>query len=182
MFLLERYLRLKIKAVRAGAPIQINIVNDFINCCKYYGVKVQRLLCEFYLHNLVLDQETDLNPGPFVGDIQLQAFVSFGVNQLKWLRAYNTFQRQENSLDLWVRAEPRDPVQLWRSHRNLMRTPGVIEMIGPMHEDLIRNSLEYFLAIKDLAIDAAKFRYRVSSPSIRLREPFRYENFELAAS
>ena len=63
-----------------------------------------------------------------------------------------------------------------------MRTPGVIEMIGPMHEDLIRNSLEYFLAIKDLAIDAAKFRYQVSSPSIQLREPFRYENFELAAS
>ena len=116
------------------------------------------------------------------GDIQLQAFVSFGVNQLKWLRAYNTFQRQENSLDLWVRAEPRNPVQLWRTHRNLMRTPGVIETLGPMHEDLIRHSLEYFLTIKDLAIDAAQFRYRISSPSIQLREPFRYENFELAAS
>lgn len=32
LFLLERYLRLKIKVVRAGAPIQINIVNDFIDC------------------------------------------------------------------------------------------------------------------------------------------------------
>ena len=137
LFLLEQYLRLKIKAVRAGAPIQINTVNDFIDCCKHYGVKVQRLLCEFYLHNLVLDQENDLNPGPFVGDIQLQAFVSFGVNQLKWLRAYNTFQRQENSLDLWVRDEPRDLVLLCRAHRNLMRTPCVMETLGPMHEDLI---------------------------------------------
>ncbi len=137
LFLLERYLQLKIKAVRVGAPIQINTVNDFIDCCKHYGIKVQRLLCEFYLQNLVLDQETDLNPGPFVGDIQLQAFVSFGVNQLKWLKAYNTFQRQENRLDLWVRAEPRDPVLLWRAHRNLMRTPGVMETLGPMHEDLI---------------------------------------------
>lgn len=63
-----------------------------------------------------------------------------------------------------------------------MRTPGVIETLGPMHEDLIRHSLEYFLTIKDLAIDAAQFRYRISSPSIQLREPFRYENFELAAS
>ena len=181
LFLLERYLRLKIKAVRAGAPIQINTVNDFIDCCKHYGVKVQRLLCEFYLHNMVLEQETDLNPGPFVGDIQLQAFVSFGVNQLKWLRAYNAFQRQENSLDLWVRAEPRNPVQLWKSHKILMRTPGVIELLGPMHKDLIRNSLEYFLAIKDFALDAAKFRYQISPPNIQLREPFKYENFELAA-
>ena len=152
-----------------GAPIQINTVNDFIDCCKHYGIKVQILLCEFYLHNLVLDQETDLNPSPFVGDIQLQAFVSFGVNQLKWLRAYNTFQRQENSLDLWVRAEPRDPVRLWRAHRNLMRTPGVMETLGPMHEDLIRQNFEYFLTIKDLATDAAKFRYQISNPNIQLR-------------
>jgi len=59
LFLMERYLHLKIKAVKAGAPIQINTIDDFINCCKHYGVKVQRLLCEFYLHNLVLDQEIE---------------------------------------------------------------------------------------------------------------------------
>ena len=58
----------------------------------------------------MLDQETKQNPSPFTGDIQLQAFVSFGVNQIKWLKAYNAFQRQENGLDLWVKAEPRDPL------------------------------------------------------------------------
>ena len=47
LFLLERYLQLKIKAIKAGAPIQINNVNGFIDCCKHYGVKVQRFLCEF---------------------------------------------------------------------------------------------------------------------------------------
>ena len=83
LFLMERYLQLKIKAVKAGAPIQINTIDDFINCCKHYGIKVQRLLYEFYLHNLVLDQETEQNPGPFVGDIKLHAFISFGVNQIK---------------------------------------------------------------------------------------------------
>ena len=50
----------------------------------------------------MLDQETEQNPRPFVGDIKLQAFISFGVNQIKWLKAYNAFQRQENGLDLWV--------------------------------------------------------------------------------
>jgi len=59
LLLMERYLQLKSKAVNAGAPIQINTIDDFINCCNHYGVKVQRLLCEFYLHNLVLDQETE---------------------------------------------------------------------------------------------------------------------------
>lgn len=133
LFLMERYLQLKIKAIKAGAPIQINTLDDFINCCKHYEVKVQRLLCEFYLHNLVLDQKTELNPEPFVGDIQLQAFISFGVNQIKWLKAYNSFQRQENGLDSWVRVEPRNLVQLWRAHRNLMKALGVIEALGPIH-------------------------------------------------
>jgi len=72
---MERYLQLKIKVVKAGAPIKINTIDDFINCCKHYGVKVQRLLYELYLHNLVLDQETKQNLSPFVGDIQLQAFI-----------------------------------------------------------------------------------------------------------
>ena len=98
-----------------------------------------------------------MNPGPFVGDIQLHAFISFGVNQIKWLKAYNTFQRQENGLDLWVRTESRNRVQLWKAHRILMKTPGVIETLGPMHEVIIRQGLEYFFSITDLAIDAVKF-------------------------
>jgi hypothetical protein len=181
LFLLERYLQLQIKAVKAGTPIQINNVNDFIDCCRHYGVKVQRLLCELYLHDLVLSQETELNPGPSIGDIQFQAFISFGANQIKWLKAYDTFQSQENGLDLRVRAEPRNPVQLWTAHINHIRTPGVIVTLGPMHEALIQEGLEYFFSIKDLATNAAKFRYRISDPHIQLREPFKYENFELAA-
>ena len=76
----------------------------------------------------------------------------------------------------------RSPVQLWKAHRYLIKTPGAIETLGPMHEALIQESLEYFLSIKELAINAAKFRYRISNPHIQLREPFKYENFELAAN
>ena len=93
LFLIERYLQLKIKVVEAGVLIEIKTIDDFINYCKHYGEKVQWLLCEFYLHNLVLDGETEQNPSPFMGDLQLQAFISFGVNQIKWLKAYNVFQR-----------------------------------------------------------------------------------------
>lgn len=93
LFFMERYLQLKIKVVKAGVPIELKTINDFIKCYKHYGVKSQRFLCEFYLHNLVLDGEMEKNPSPFVGDIQLWVFISFAVNQIKWLKAYNTFQR-----------------------------------------------------------------------------------------
>lgn len=69
LFLLERYLQLKIKAVKAGKPIELKIVDDFINCFKHHGVKFQRLICEFYLHNFILEEEMEKNPSPFVGDV-----------------------------------------------------------------------------------------------------------------
>ena len=69
-FLLERYLQLKIKVVRAGKSIELKTIDDFISCSKLYGIKVQRILCEFYLHNLILENDCESNPSPFVGDVQ----------------------------------------------------------------------------------------------------------------
>ena len=85
-FFMERYLQLKIKVVKAGVPIELKTIDDFINWCKHYGVKVQRFLCEFYLHNLVLDGEMEKNPSPFVGDIQLQAFISLPLTRWSGLK------------------------------------------------------------------------------------------------
>ena len=123
LFLLERYLLLKIKAIRAGKPIELKTTEDFISRCKEHGAKVQRILCKFYLHNFILE-EVDKNPSPFVGDIHFQAFISFAINQLKWFKEYNLFQRQEHGLDLWVRSEPTHPLQLFAKHKRLMRQEG----------------------------------------------------------
>ena len=62
-----------------------------------------------------------------------------------------------------------------------MRTPGVIEALGPIHTTSNRKWIEYFFTIKDLAIATAKFRYQASNPNIQHRELFNYENFKLAA-
>ena len=37
LFLMERYLQLKIKAVKAGVHIEIKTIDDFINFCKHSG-------------------------------------------------------------------------------------------------------------------------------------------------
>ena len=62
-----------------------------------------------------------------------------------------------------------------------MKTPGVSEALGPIHTAINQQGIEYFFTLKDLAIDAAKFRYQISNLNIQLREPFKYENFKLAA-
>lgn len=120
MFSLEQYVLLKTKAVRAGKPIELGTIEDFINFCKQHGVKVQTLLFEFYLYNFILENEVENNPNPFIGDIQFQDFISFAVNQLKWFKSYIAFQRQEHGLNLWVRSEPKDPLKMFSNHKSLM--------------------------------------------------------------
>ena len=115
-----------------------------------------------------------------MGDIQYQAFISFVVNQLKWLKAYNVFQRQENELDLWVRSEPKHPLQLWARQKNLMTREGVIQALGPVHKALILNGIDYFLSIRNQAYIAAKVRWGISNRNVQNREPFNYKNFGLA--
>lgn len=61
-----------------------------------------------------------------------------------------------------------------------MRTLGVIKALGPIHTEITRQGIVYFFTIKDLVVDAAKFRYQISNPNIQLREPFNFENFKLA--
>ena len=60
-----------------------------------------------------------------------------------------------------------------------MRTPGVIDVLKPIHIETNQQGIEYFFTIKDLGIAAAKFRYQTSNLNIQLREPFNYENFKL---
>lgn len=102
---------------------------------------------EIYLHNFILEEEVDKNPIPFVGDIQFQAFISFAVNQLKWFKAYNSFQRQEHKLDLLVRSGPTYPLQLFAKHKRLMTKEGVIQILGPIHQEIVQKGTTYFLSI-----------------------------------
>lgn len=69
LFLLERYLQLDIKAIKVGKLVELKTIEDFINCFKHHAIKVQRLLCEFYLHNFVLEEEIEKNPSHFVGNV-----------------------------------------------------------------------------------------------------------------
>jgi hypothetical protein len=70
LFLLERYLLLRVKAIRASKPISFSTIPKFISSFREQDKKVQYLLCELYFHNFILEEERKDNPSPFIGDIQ----------------------------------------------------------------------------------------------------------------
>ena len=80
LFLTKRYLLLKVKAVRAGKSTTFRTIEEFFHCCNDQDEQVQCLLCELYMHKLFLEEDTGRNPSPIIGDVQLQAFLSFAKN------------------------------------------------------------------------------------------------------
>jgi hypothetical protein len=106
LFLLERYILLRVKDIRVGKPIKFTTIYEFVSCFREQEEKVQYFLCELYFHNFILEDNSKDNPGPFIGDIQLQAFLSFTKNQIRWAKAHKTFMKRETGLDLWIRGEP----------------------------------------------------------------------------
>ena len=112
LFLTEWYLLLKVKAVGARKSTTFKTIEEFFQCCNDQDEQVQHLLCELYMHNFFLEEDTDNNPSPFIGDVQLQDFLSFSKDQNRWAKAYDIFQKREHRLDLWVRGEPTKPLQL----------------------------------------------------------------------
>jgi hypothetical protein len=73
LFLLEQYLLLTVKTIRASKPISFATVPEFISCFRDQEEKVQYLLCELYFHNLIMDEVRGDNSGLFIGDIQFYA-------------------------------------------------------------------------------------------------------------
>jgi hypothetical protein len=69
LFLLEPYLLLRVKAIRAGKTISFATIPEFISCFREQDVKVQYFLCELYVHNFIMEDNREDNPGPLIGYI-----------------------------------------------------------------------------------------------------------------
>jgi hypothetical protein len=177
LFLLERYLLLRVKSIRAGKPIKFTTVSEFVSCFREQEEKVQYFLCELYLHNFILEDNRKENPSPFIGDIQFQAFLSFTKNQIRWAKAHKTFMKRETGLDLWIRGEPPKSFPAIMQHRTFMKREGVVDSLAPIHRQVIRSGLPYFRELKEEALVASKLRWDASPNEVKSREPFGFKNF-----
>jgi hypothetical protein len=68
LFLLERYLLLKVKDIRVDTPSEFTTVYIFVSCFKEQEDGVKYFLCELYLHNFILEGNREENPNSFTGD------------------------------------------------------------------------------------------------------------------
>lgn len=114
----------------------------------------------------------DSNLGLFIGDIQFQAFLSFATNQIKWAKAYNTFQKGEYGIDLWVKGEPTKPLHLSVQHKQFMKRTRVVAQLGPLHTHIIQVGNKYFQEIKEESLLVARQRWEAPTNNVENMEPF----------
>ena len=61
---------------------------------------------------------------PFVGDIQLKDFTSFGINQVKWKKALDTFEANKENRPLMVRMEKFQSGAIYTKHYQFLKLEG----------------------------------------------------------
>ena len=69
----------------------------------------QNLLYELYLHEMACPLDHNLNPAPYLGDVQLRDFASFVSNHVQWKISFQTYSHNEANTNLWVRSEFQSP-------------------------------------------------------------------------
>lgn len=80
LYLLEKHLLLKVKAIESGQLYEFKNLLDFIITFHKHDEYTHYLLCELYMHNSFLEEHVEENVVPFIGDIQFEAFISFARN------------------------------------------------------------------------------------------------------
>lgn len=65
----------------------------------------QNLLYKLYLFNFILTENSQWNPNPYVGDVQLKALMSYMTNLIHWNKCTNFYGKMETTPKLVVREE-----------------------------------------------------------------------------
>jgi len=129
IFLYEQLALFTMKALEKGRPYKIHKFREFLETFNHASIKDQHLLCELYLHHLVVKEDRLTNITPIVGDIQLRAFTYFVNNQFFWRNAFLFAQQNEQSSTLWVRGEPLDIPTYLDDYQEILSWEGMSEHI-----------------------------------------------------
>ena len=75
MFLKGQWHKNQITHLAKFLKFNLDTPKDFLNAYQGCNMEEKALLCDFYLHDLVLQHPYNWNHNPYVGDVKLMAFL-----------------------------------------------------------------------------------------------------------
>jgi hypothetical protein len=123
LFLHEQYLFFCLECIYQEMVYNIKDPIQFLRTLRSHDILTQHLMCELYMHNYLLRDDKKFNPVPYVGDVQLRAFLSYTINQVKWKKALDSFEENQVHIPLQVRMENFQVAQIINKHNYFRRIP-----------------------------------------------------------
>ena len=106
VFLQEAMRLFQLTALFEDRPYKLNTTDHFLSTFSNATTSEQDLLCELYLHDMILPHDNRHNFIAITGDIQLRAFTSFLANQVRWKDFLRVAVQNDKDSALWIRPEP----------------------------------------------------------------------------
>lgn len=97
MYLKEQFLLFQLMMTMRNIDCEFKSAQDFYNVYQIVPSWKKNLLCELYLHNFIIPQETKWNPLFYIGDVHLRAFMSWMHNKTNYDRQVDTYRDVERS-------------------------------------------------------------------------------------
>jgi hypothetical protein len=182
LFLMERLMWFQIKSIIEGKPHEVISSIDFINTFVAASTRDQHLLCEAYFHNEAIPENKSLNINPLVGDVQLQAFTSFLLNQILWQGDFSAAKKNEDNRLLWIRPEPQGVATFISQYYAFLKKEGMTEHIQQLQSEVIQDCECIINAIKIPALQANNLFWQQSTERRQQYNPFGPANLEAIIS
>lgn len=113
----------------------------------------------------------------YMGDLQLQVFLSFMRNQIEWHLAMKSTEINEERTTSWVREEPGMVYELRCEFKLFLSTPEIREQSTIYRKRIVRICLNLHAQMKSRVLAGCLKRTEACSAKLQEGDPFEYRNF-----
>ena len=113
MFLKEQLVNFKLTRTIEGHNPSISTPHEFYDAFQSIPMPLKNLLCELYLHNLAMPNDTEWNSLLYIGDVQLRAVMSWMENEISREHQVTPYRNNEMKVPLFMRPEVQNTRQIF---------------------------------------------------------------------
>ncbi|KAH9307409.1 hypothetical protein KI387_035320, partial [Taxus chinensis] len=145
VFLEEQFIHWQLSRIACGLPHELKDESEFMAAYSLSSPKQKNILCEFYLCNFMLEKNTGFMINLYVGESQLNAFVSVLQNQIAWKERESKFLLKASSTGLCMRAHYGKP-SAFLTH---FRTHAFDERFNTHYLAILQKSIDAFTSYEE---------------------------------
>ena len=116
-------------------------------------------MCELYMHGYFLRHDQAVKLISFMGDINLKYFSSYTIYQIKWRKAYDTFEENQVIRTLMMRKEHGQTTNIYNKHFTFLQIDGHREHMLTTQKWCVDLCVIHITTFREEALDSCQRRW-----------------------